>query len=96
MNMLVAYDVGTSDEAGKRRLRRVAKICEGYGQRVQYSVFEVTCSKMNYVKLLNQLRVAMNEDEDSLRIYYLDRGGFDDALRFGLQTSFGSRDPWTV
>lgn len=96
MNILVAYDVGTADEAGKRRLRRVAKICEGYGQRVQYSVFEVTCSKANYLKLLGDLRRAMNEDEDSLRVYQFDRTGFDDVVRLGRQRAFGSRDPWTL
>lgn len=96
MNILVAYDVGTADEAGKRRLRRVAKICEGYGQRVQYSLFEVMCSKANYIQLLSRLRSAMEDDADSLRIYHLDRGGFDEVVRFGLQLSFGPRDPWTI
>ncbi|MGC3995389.1 MAG: CRISPR-associated endonuclease Cas2 [Propionicimonas sp.] len=96
MNVLVAYDVGTTDEPGKRRLQRVAKICEGYGQRVQYSVFEVSCSRADYLRLLSALRSAMKEDEDSLRIYHFDRNGFDDVVRIGRQLSFGPRDAWTV
>lgn len=96
MNVLVTYDVGTADEAGRRRLRRVAKICEGYGQRVQYSVFEVICSKAKYLRLIADLRDTILEDQDSLRIYQFDRSGFDEVLRIGRQVAFGSRDPWTI
>ena len=96
MNVLVAYDVGTADEEGKRRLRRVAKICEGYGQRVQYSVFEVTCSQAHYVRLIADLRGAIVDGEDSLRIYQFDRSGFDDVLRIGRQMAFEPREPWSI
>ena len=96
MNLLVTYDVGTASEVGKRRLRQVARICEGYGQRVQYSVFEVTCSKANYVRLVAQLRETMEENEDSLRIYHFDRDGFDGVLRVGRQGAFHPDSPWTL
>lgn len=96
MNLLVAYDVGTTNEAGKRRLRRVARICEGFGQRVQYSVFEVTCSKASYVRLLATLRDTIQDDEDSLRIYHLDRDGFDNVVRIGRQRALDPREPWTL
>ena len=55
MNVLVVYDVATHDRAGERRLRRVAKICEGFGQRVQYSVFEVVCDRTGLEKMMTRL-----------------------------------------
>ncbi len=71
MEILVAYDVSTESSAGRARLRKVAKICEGYGQRVQKSVFECVLSELQLVQLEHRLRVAIDKDVDSLRIYRL-------------------------
>ncbi len=71
MEILVTYDVTTETAAGRRRLRRVAKVCQGFGQRVQKSVFECTVSPLQLERLKQKLRKAMDEKEDSLRIYYL-------------------------
>ena len=71
MEVLVTYDVSTIDAAGQRRLRRVAKTCEGYGQRVQKSVFECTLSKAQLEKLIHRLEKAIDAEQDSLRIYRL-------------------------
>jgi CRISPR-associated protein Cas2 len=71
MEVLVAYDVATDTAEGRRRLRRVAKVCEGYGQRVQKSVFECTLTTAELELLKHRLRGEMSPTEDSLRIYRL-------------------------
>lgn len=71
MEILVAYDVLTTNKAGQRRLRKVAQSCQAYGQRVQNSVFECRVSDTQYEQLRNRLLGILNEDEDSLRIYRL-------------------------
>jgi len=71
MNILVCYDVNTMDSAGRKRLRRVAKACGAYGQRVQLSVFECTVSETNMERLRQRLLGEMDMKEDSLRFYFL-------------------------
>jgi CRISPR-associated protein Cas2 len=71
MDFLVTYDVSTEEQAGRRRLRNVAKLCESYGQRVQKSVFEVQVSRAQYEEMIDALTGVLDEDEDSLRAYRL-------------------------
>lgn len=71
MFVIVSYDVSTSDEGGASRLRRVAKTCQNYGQRVQYSVFECIVDPAQWVVLRNKLLKEINEEKDSLRFYFL-------------------------
>jgi CRISPR-associated protein Cas2 len=71
MEILIAYDVSTETNAGKRRLRRVALACQAFGQRVQKSVFECTLTDVQLERLLQRLQKEINESEDSLRIYRL-------------------------
>lgn len=71
MHIVVTYDVSTESKAGRRRLRRVAKICEDYGQRVQYSVFECSVDEMQMDAMLVSLKENIHPDLDSLRIYRL-------------------------
>jgi len=73
-DLLVTYDVDTTTQAGRRRLRRVARICEGYGQRVQLSVFECRVNQEQLEALQHRLQEAMHEKEDSVRIYVLTGG----------------------
>ena len=68
--MLVSYDVAR-DEKGEKRLRRVAKTLENYGQRVQYSVFECLLEPAQWVELKSKLLKEINTEYDSLRIYSL-------------------------
>jgi len=71
MMVLITYDVSTETEGGKKRLRKVAKQCENYGQRVQNSVFECLVDAAQ-MKLLKHLLVDLIDPEtDSLRFYYL-------------------------
>ena len=68
--VLVSYDVA-QDEGGKRRLRNVARICQGYGRRVQYSVFECLIDPEQWAALQARLVDAINDKYDSLRFYFL-------------------------
>lgn len=77
MLVLVAYDVNTETAAGQRRLRRVAKVCERYGQRVQKSVFECSIGDRELVRLRSQLLDEIDIRRDNVRIYFIsdrDRG----------------------
>jgi CRISPR-associated protein Cas2 len=73
MYVLVTYDVSTKNTAGQRRLRNVARTCQDYGQRVQNSVFEMQVDPAQWVQCKDRLLQAFNEEEDSLRFYYLGR-----------------------
>ena len=71
MLVLVSYDVSTVKPEGRRRLRRVAKTCLDYGQRVQNSVFECVVDPAQWVVFRNRLIAEANPGEDSLRFYFL-------------------------
>lgn len=71
MLVLVSYDVCTVDRRGRARLRRVAKACQDYGQRVQNSVFECNVDPAQWATLKQTLLERYDEDEDSLRFYFL-------------------------
>lgn len=71
MLIIVTYDVSTETREGRKRLRRVAKICEGTGQRVQKSVFECKVNLMQYEELERRLLAEIEEKEDNLRLYRL-------------------------
>jgi CRISPR-associated protein Cas2 len=69
--VLVTYDVSTTTDAGKKRLRHVAKQCVNYGQRVQNSVFECWLEPAQFTKLKNKLEEIIDSEKDSLRYYFL-------------------------
>lgn len=69
--ILVTYDVNTEDLTGKRRLQRVAKICEDFGQRVQNSVFECLIDPAEWAVLRSKLAKTADLKKDSLRFYFL-------------------------
>lgn len=71
MMVLISYDVGTTSENGKKRLRKVAKECQNHAQRVQNSVFEADLDYSSFLKLKSHLCEIINPEEDSLRFYYL-------------------------
>ena len=71
MMVLVTYDVNTETPAGRLRLRRVAKVCENFGQRVQNSVFECLLDPAGWVVLRSRLLEAVDQELDSLRFYFL-------------------------
>ncbi len=71
MMVLVSYDVATHETSGARRLRRVARACQDYGQRVQYSVFEIELDPAQWTQLKARLLNEIDPDRDSLRFYFL-------------------------
>ncbi|MEM9030353.1 MAG: CRISPR-associated endonuclease Cas2 [Pseudomonadota bacterium] len=71
MMVLITYDVSTETDGGKRRLRRVARACRDFGQRVQYSVFECEVDPARWVKLRDRLVKEIDPETDSLRFYHL-------------------------
>ncbi|MGW1682848.1 CRISPR-associated endonuclease Cas2 [Saccharopolyspora sp. NPDC002376] len=93
MELLITYDVDTTTPQGRRRLRRVAKTCEGYGIRVQKSVFEIVCSDAEWLRLRHELQSVMDPDDDSIRVYTVPRGTFSSALRLGNSPTAGHDEP---
>jgi CRISPR-associated protein Cas2 len=81
--VLITYDVATDTATGRSRLRRVAKTCENYGQRVQKSVFECTVTDNTYERMKQQLLKIINEKEDSIRFYKLPEGREKRIEEFG-------------
>ena len=71
MMVLVSYDVETKTPAGRRRLRRVAKVCLDYGQRVQFSVFECIVDPAQWAVMREALIKQIDAKQDSLRFYFL-------------------------
>lgn len=71
MFVLVSYDVSTIDKGGAKRLRRVAKLCKDFGQRVQFSVFECIVDPAQWAVLRQRLIDEINKETDSLRFYFL-------------------------
>ena len=70
MLVLITYDVSTQDKSGKTRLRKVARECVNYGQRVQNSVFECILDSSQVLRLKDKLLSLIDEEKNSLRIYY--------------------------
>lgn len=93
MELLVTYDVDTTTPEGQRRLRAVAKICEGYGIRVQKSVFEVVCNPTERLLLEAALRSTIKAAQDSVRIYQLPRGTLENAKHLGNATKPAHHGP---
>ena len=87
MLVLVSYDVG-QDEKGGKRLRRVAKTCEDYGQRVQYSVFECLIDPAQWTEFRQKLINEINEKYDSLRFYFLGANWKKRVEHIGTKKSF--------
>ena len=93
MEVLVVYDVSTERSAGQARLRRVAKICEAYGQRVQKSVFECVLAPEQVALLQHDLEAAIDNEADSVRIYRLRDPHHKHTLTIGRKPLFDIRDP---
>ena len=88
MLVLITYDVNTEDAAGRARLRKVAKQCVNYGQRVQNSVFECILDSAQCKKLIRRLRGLIDEEKDSLRIYYLGNNYQNKVEHFGAKPGY--------
>lgn len=88
MLVLITYDVCTTDAAGRKRLRKIAKECINYGQRVQNSVFECILDAAQLRELQHKLVGLIDEDQDSLRFYYLGNKYQTKVEHFGAKQSY--------
>lgn len=92
MYILVTYDVDTTCNEDARRLRRVAKACLDYGQRVQNSVFECEVTEAQLCTLKNMIRDIIDIQTDSVRFYYLNKNIARRAEVLGVETSYNVND----
>ncbi len=96
MLVVVSYDVSTESAAGKRRLRRVAKTCTDFGQRVQNSVFECLVDPEQWTRLRARLLAEYDGAEDSLRFYFLGRKWRSRREHHGTKATVDPEDPLIV
>ncbi len=90
MFVLITYDVNTQTSAGKTRLRRVAKECVNYGQRVQNSVFEINLEYGKFILLKDRLVKLIDPKVDNLRFYYLGNNWKKRIEQFGVEQKYDS------
>ncbi len=88
MLVLITYDVCTTDAAGRKRLRKIAKECVNYGQRVQNSVFECILDAAQCRQLQHKLVTLMDQKQDSLRFYHLGSKYQTKVEHFGANQSY--------
>lgn len=93
MLILVTYDVSLTEPGGQKRLRRVAKVCQNYGVRVQNSVFECVVDQTQYVVLKDRLCKEIDEDKDSLRLYRLGNNYKEKVEHYGVKQSINVENP---
>ncbi|MCF6334834.1 MAG: CRISPR-associated endonuclease Cas2 [Spirochaetales bacterium] len=93
MMVLVSYDVAVTTPGGARRLRRVAKQCQNYGQRVQYSVFECVLDPAQWTVFKNKIESIIDKKTDSLRYYYLGANYKKKVEHFGAKPSIDVDGP---
>ena len=86
--VLITYDVETVTLAGERRLRRMAKECQNYGQRVQNSVFECVLTEAQFALLRNKITSIIDEEKDSVRFYFLGKNWNNRVEFIGKKTSY--------
>ena len=88
MMLLVTYDVDITSEKGASRLRKVAKICERYGVRVQNSVFEMIVDPAQVTALKGEISRVMDTANDSVRLYYLGKNWERKVEKLGIEKGF--------
>ncbi len=93
MMVLITYDVNTETPAGQKRLRKVAKACQNFGQRVQNSVFECILDSARFVALQSQLEGIINKDKDSLRYYLLGNEWQNKVKHIGAKPTMNLEEP---
>lgn len=96
MLVLITYDVSTESSTGKKRLRKVAKICVDYGQRVQNSVFECVMDAALCCTVKHKLEQIIDPEKDSLRFYYLGDSYKTKVEHIGAKPSFDVEAPLIV
>jgi CRISPR-associated protein Cas2 len=96
MLLLITYDVNTEDAGGRKRLRKVAKACQDYGQRVQNSVFECEADLAKTMKIKDRLIKLIDPETDSLRFYSLGNNYQGKVEHYGAKAGFDITGPLIV
>ncbi len=96
MMVLVTYDVNTESEGGQRRLRRVARICTNFGQRVQNSVFECLVDPAQFADLRHRILDVMELERDSIRFYFLGKEWHRRVEHIGAKPTYDPEGPLIV
>jgi CRISPR-associated protein Cas2 len=93
MLVLITYDVSTMNSEGQKRLRKVSKICQDYGQRVQNSVFECVVDATQFAVLKMKLMEVIDQNQDSLRFYQLGNHYRNRVEHIGIKESIDLEGP---
>lgn len=96
MDLLVTYDIDTTTPEGERRLTQIAKVCESYGTRVQYSVFECRLTATAFQRLLHELADLIDRRTDSINIYRFDGALSDARTQLGRPIPHEPGKPWIL
>ena len=96
MDVLIAYDIADTETAGASRLRRIADVCEQYGQRVQFSIFECRLSNARLARLVGEVEDIIDRDRDSVLVYRFPGGIEDATLRLGRRQEHVLGKPWVL
>lgn len=93
MMVLITYDVNTESPGGKKRLRKIAKQCVNYGQRVQNSVFECLLEPDRFLILKDGLEKIMDKEKDSIRYYFLGANWQRRVEHIGAKETYDPEEP---
>ncbi|HDT14837.1 MAG TPA: CRISPR-associated endonuclease Cas2 [Firmicutes bacterium] len=96
MMVLITYDVCTESEGGAKRLRKIAKVCKNYGQRVQNSVFECLVTPDKFVVMKSEIEKIMNKEKDSIRYYFLGKNWTRRVEHIGAKETYNPEGPMIV
>lgn len=96
MMVLITYDVNTEDADGKKRLRKVAKQCQNYGQRVQNSVFECLVDPVQFAQLKKHLEQIIEPNKDSVRYYFLGKNWKSRVEHVGAKPTYDPEGVLTI
>lgn len=94
MDVLVAYDIADTDGVGAARLRKVARVCERYGQRVQFSVFECRLSPERLTRMIGEVEDVIDRERDSVMVYRFPGRIKEARLRVGRKQTHMLGEPW--
>ena len=96
MDVLITYDIADTDNSGASRLRRIADVCEKYGERVQCSVFECRLSKAKLARFIGEMEDIIDRDRASVLVYRFPRGIESATLRLGRCPERSLGEPWIL
>ncbi len=96
MDALITYDIADTAGEGRKRLKRIAQVCERYGQRVQLSVFECRLSPTRMARLMMEVQDVIDPTLDSVLVYRFPGRLSESRMRFGRKGSRELGEPWML